>query len=203
MVKEESKRKRDKRIPLQERLVSALTSLQGIYEECTEQEFLDLFNTLGAERLSAFAVLDIVRNFQSESRKIKVPAYFEMARIQKACDRWVDFRTAISNFKKKQKGARGGLRAHRDYIKEIKEDRVLMMKEYRRLLQVKKKGSELPSKEKRTFEYYQKRIPENIIKKIPYHGTSTLAIEWLAGDIGCPFPTLKDIIYRNPVTREQ
>ena len=188
------KLKRTEMISLKNRFAQILADLRGVSNECTENDFLQILAMLGASEKSALALNSMMRYFDPGAMRFKAPKdpYTHISRMGREWKRWSDFQNAIDNFVSGQKGAKGGLKRHKSQIKEEKEDRVLILRDY---LDLKYK-QKLSETEKNTLNNYEMKIPEEIKTQLKPRAITRSAVKWMAQEFGCTESTLQQILYR-------
>ena len=181
-------------ISLKNRLAETFADLRGISNECTENELLQILGMLGASEKSSRALISMMRYFDPEAMKFKAPkdSYTHISRMGREWQKWSDFQDAIDNFVSGQKGAKGGLKRRKSQIKEYKEERVLILKDYLNL----KYKQNLSKNEKKTLNDYELEIPEEIKSQFKSRAITRTAVKWMAWEFGCSESTLQQILYR-------
>jgi len=187
-------KKTQRLISLKNRLAETLADLRGVSNECTENELLQILGMLGANEKSSIALISMMRYFDPEAMKFKAPKdpYTHILRMGRGLKRWIDFQDAIDNFVSGQKGAKGGLKRHKSQIKEYKEERVLILKDYLNL----KYKQNLSKNEKKTLNDYELEIPEEIKSQLKSRAITRTAVKWMSQEFECSESALQQILYR-------
>ncbi len=178
--------------------VKILDLLQEIYLESeTDEEFLVCFEGFGIGDLTNKSLIDVVRNYDREQKRVILSRSDQWERMEKAhelyYDKWKKLVEAIRNHVAGKRAKDGGFKDCDDLILEDRLYRLSLMKAYRIIMAYE--NDNIPDHEKNN-EIKSKRIPEKYRKRMKIRGDKTVVIEWMAEDYGCSINTLKQYIYR-------
>ena len=179
---------------LKERLALAFETLNDVYMQCKEDDFIKLIAQLHGDEQLAGSALEVARHFDKDKLIFRSRYLTQTLRFEDEYERIRPFLEALDGFKPGKKGAQGGFTRIRDFLIEKRNDKADMLRDYKEL----KNKSNLTEKEHKRLENYDKSLPEHIRKKIRSTGPKKLAEKWIASRIDLKESTLSDIIRRKP-----
>ena len=183
---------------LQKSLIDAIEWFQEIRDVEGDNGFRELLKQLGADDRIVASALLIVRYFNPNLTKFKVPTYRIWDNMAEAAALSYELNEATKNFKPGNKGKKGGMKRFHTPLKEERDFLVAQLRDYKNLRDREEKSGI----EKERLQNYDETIPEDIRSKIHQIGVKTLAIEWMCKTYPLKASTLIQIIRYKPQNRD-
>ena len=215
--------KRLKMVRLKEELRDALTELRKVALQCTETEFVELLDMLGANEVPTLTLKNFHRYFrprfgrrQSERRELEQSQPMEGMTISEprntmkfrpsadpvsiiyrmgvaVAEGW-EFEKALEDYRR-NKRAGGGLKRFRAMLTRMKDERAADIGQYFKLRKLQQ-AKKIKSRQMELLELLDAHLPLEIRSTETPRRTSALAIKWICSELDLNETTVRDILYR-------